>query len=306
MHVAFIAFNRPEHLSPCLEAIRDQVKEEQVYLFQDGPKTDSDAKAARENERLFVDAFRGTHPDIEKRVVRQPTNLGAELHFIAMFEHLFEKCAADEVLHVEDDIVVESIYIEQLNLLSAFCKQFPEIVAMSCWGLQSRDWDEEEMEERRNDITPMHNWCGSLWRRKAWTLLYPYLRLYRILHRKFIREWDSNDKVEFRAVLSAFLEIVGIYDIDDISSDAYIAKILTRNGLYRVTTAGRYLQHIGSYGVNAKSKEENYERFGKYSIESRLVTDFRFDPTHRNFRHIMAEYMGPNWRDNVKKIKEEE
>jgi Glycosyl transferase family 2 len=194
-----MSFNRPDYLLKVLESVRMQVdcdiEQRRIILFQDGAINPySDERHASEDQiNDCIGVFQGLFPD--KPVMRSPINLGVALNFDRAERHGFDDLAADVVIFLEDDLVLDRYYISIVDRLTEMFTADPRVGYVAAYGDHTRSI-EDQRTHRRRLIGLTHNWGFALFRHQ-WLRIRPhvlqYLNLigqvdYRYRDEKLIRE----------------------------------------------------------------------------------------------------------------------
>lgn len=109
--IALFVYNRPEHTRKTVEALlqNPQAKDSRIYVFSDGPKTESDKNSISEVRR-YVKALNGF---AQVHVVEREFNLGLAQSIIQGVSDLCEKHG--KVIVMEDDLVTSPAFLGFMN-----------------------------------------------------------------------------------------------------------------------------------------------------------------------------------------------
>ena len=284
--VAFIAFNRPHYFSQTVNSIKDQIQDQPVYLFLDGPRHADETNLVRENEKLFCEAFpNGIVMALDK-------NIGAELNQVRLANTVFGEFGAMHCFWIEDDWIFEPNYFEQLKLMVDFCDKEKDIATMNCYGIETRQWTTEELNRRSNHIVCQHTQCGLMWKRKTWEDLVPHLNFYEDACKRYTSKSVFDEHVKSYAKnLNVYLEGFGF--------DEFYSRILGSQCKIKASTAGEYATNIGVYGTCSNGFICSWHRRQVYP---HVVRNFHFDKNEISIRCQMTWQVGSDWIDKVSKI----
>ena len=123
--IAVYAYNRPDYLKQVLESLKPQVKDAEVFLFQDGPRIMTDDKLkVKESVSVFQEYF----PD--QTVLESECNLGVAFNQKRARNFMLDR--HESAIFIEDDIFINEYYIEQLNLLMDKFQDEKDVAVISC------------------------------------------------------------------------------------------------------------------------------------------------------------------------------
>jgi hypothetical protein len=164
--IVVYAYNRPDYLKQSLEALKPQVKDAEVFLFQDGPRIMSDDKPKiKESVSVFKEYF----PD--QTVFESECNLGVAFNQKRAREFIFDK--SDSAIFIEDDIVLNDYYLEQLNFLMDKFQDEEDVSMVSLFGEIHRhtdvfkyldyltkydNWDKQQERNKHKFMQMEHIW----------------------------------------------------------------------------------------------------------------------------------------------------
>jgi hypothetical protein len=292
-----MAYNRPEYFEQTLQSIKDQLTGLDIHLFMDGPHPSKPTD--HDKIQKTISLFQNTFPN--SPVHTAAYHIGPQNGVVKIFNHMFGVLNADYVLWIEDDIIFEPNYMEQLNLLIDLCKDDDEVVVMSCFGRESHNWSDEKLETQYQQVVNMHNICGSVWKRSAWETLKPHFDKWSELYNKFcypetrdvLRYGTAQEQRTYIDAMYLYLQSLGIYK-ECWGIDAIIGFILAASHKYRVSTAGEYLTNIGLYGYSCDGK--HLDIFDK-RICPKLATSLYLDKRYIGLQHQLNYMIGKNADD---------
>jgi hypothetical protein len=132
--IAVFGFNRPEHLSRCIDSLRHnpEASRSSVTFFLDGPRTADDAELVERTRRvaLQADFF------AEKRIVERDSNWGLARNVIDGVTWIVEEHA--NVIVVEDDLVVSPAFLCYMNQALTRYQGSPSVFSVSGYNYPRR------------------------------------------------------------------------------------------------------------------------------------------------------------------------
>lgn len=218
--IVIYSYNRPKYFLQSLISLKEQVRDENIYLFQDGPRPDTtDQDLISENIQVFKSLFPSSEAFTAKINYGYATNIKRGMDFI------FQKY--DSAIFLQDDIVLESKYLDNLNSMMDYFTNFPKIGLMNCIG----------------GINPAFDLCS----------IFTYLTKY-----------DNYDKLEQRnggkPIPMHYLMAYGLNKVvyDDIKN--YLApyfSLLSNDYKYRNHQA--IAEYYSQYGLNPSKLNANFD-----------------------------------------------
>lgn len=271
------AYNRPDYLDKVLEALKPQVKDSEVFLFQDGPRILLDETSKVKDS---VAVFEKHFP--KSTVFESPVNLGVAFNQKRAREFIFDR--ADSAIFVEDDIVLNDYYIEQLNLLMDKFQDDKDIAMVSCFGEIHRhqdvfnyldfltkydDWDKQQERNKHKFMQMEHIWGYGFFKR-AYEIVAPFMEGYYAMipddyrgrpHEHILNYCDQYGMAPGKVVTS---------------QDSVLSGFLAVNNLIKVSTFTMNAKYIGEWGEHSNSDhyKENWKPFKPFNEK---VTDFTWD-----------------------------
>jgi hypothetical protein len=271
------AYNRPDYLDQVLEALKPQTKDSEVFLFQDGPRilTDDKPKVAES-----VSVFKKHFP--KSTVFDSPVNLGVGFNQKRAREFIFSR--ADSAIFVEDDIVLNSYYIEQLNFLMDKFQDDEDIGMISCFGEIHRhtdvfgycdyltkydDWDKQQERNKDKFMQMEHIWGYGFFKR-AYERVVPFMEGYYAMlpddyrgrpHKQILQYCDQYGISPSKVVTS---------------QDSVLSAFLALHNMIKISTFTMNAKYIGEWGEhsNADHYAQNWKNYKPYN---KPVKDFLWD-----------------------------
>lgn len=272
------AYNRPEYLDQVLEALKPQVKDAEVFLFQDGPRIRTDDKP---KVKKSVEVFTKHFPKAKQFV--SDVNLGVAFNQKRAREFIFNN--SDSAIFIEDDIVLNSYYLEQLNFLMDKFQDDKDIGMISCFGESHRhpnifnhlsgyltkydDWDKQQERNNNKFMQMEHLWAYGFFRH-AYEKIAPFMEGYYAM---------LPD--DYRAKpIQQIMQYLEQYDFSPNkivpSQDSVTSGFLIKNNFLKLSTFTLNAQTIGKYGEH--SNEEYYNKTWRdYKPYNKFVKDFTLD-----------------------------
>ena len=132
--IALFAYNRPRHLSACIESLRKSAEAAQtvLYCFLDGPRTEEEVPRVRQVAEVAhsIEGFR------DVRIARRSFNRGLSGSII---EGVSQVLAENEsVIVVEDDLVVSGGFLRYMNQAIELYRAFPPVFSISAYNYPAR------------------------------------------------------------------------------------------------------------------------------------------------------------------------
>jgi len=132
--IALFAYNRPRHLSACIESLRKNAEAAQtvLYCFLDGPRTEEEVPQVRQVAEVAhsIEGFR------DVRIARRSFNRGLSGSII---EGVSQVLAENEsVIVVEDDLVVSGGFLRYMNQAIELYRAFPPVFSISAYNYPAR------------------------------------------------------------------------------------------------------------------------------------------------------------------------
>ena len=273
------AYNRPDYLNKTLEALKPQTKDSEVFLFQDGARILLDETS---KVKESIDIFKKHFP--KSTVFDSSVNLGVAFNQKRARDFIFDR--AESAIFIEDDMQLNSYYIEQLNLLMDKFKEDQEIAIVSCFGEPHRHddiykfmphltkYDDPYKNQERNKHRFMqaeHLWAYGM-TRHAWHTIRPFMEgFYAMIpedyrgrpHEHILNYCDQYGMSPSKVVTS---------------QDSVTCGFLALHNFVKVSTLTMNAKSIGEWGEH--SNPDHYKQFwANYKIFDELVTDFEWDDT---------------------------
>lgn len=275
--IVVYAYNRPDYLKQSLEALKPQVKDAEVFLFQDGPRIMSDDKPkVKESVSVFKEYF----PD--QTVFESECNLGVAFNQKRAREFIFDK--SDSAIFVEDDIVLNDYYLEQLNFLMDKFQDEEDISMVSLFGEIHRhtdvfrycdyltrydDWDKQQ-ERNKNKFMQMEHIWGYGFFRNAYEKVAPYMEGYYAM-------LPDDYRARPHQQILQYCEQYGMHPNKVVTSqDSVLSGFLALHNFIKVSTFTMNAQYIGEWGEHSDATHyaENWKGYKPFN---EMVTDFMWD-----------------------------
>lgn len=277
--IVVYAYNRPEYLEQTLVALQPQTKESEVFLFQDGPRLQSDDKPKTE---ASIEVFKKHFP--KGTVFASDVNLGVAFNQKRAREFIFDR--ADSAIFIEDDIVLNDYYIEQLNLLMDKFQNDKDIAMVSCFGEIHRhvdvfkycdyltrydDWHKQQERNKNKFMQMEHIWAYGFYR-DAYKTVAPYMEAYYAMLPDEYRARPHQQILQYAEQYG--MKPGGVVT----SQDSVLSGFLAYKNLLKVSTFTMNAKYIGEWGEhsNAEHYAQNWKDYKPYN---QLVTDFIWDDT---------------------------
>lgn len=275
--IIIYAYNRPEYLDKVLEALKPQVKDAEVFLFQDGPRIQTDDKP---KVKKSVEVFTKHFPKAKQFV--SDVNLGVAFNQKRAREFIFNN--NDSAIFLEDDIVLNSYYLEQLNFLMDKFQDDKDISMISCFGEIHRhmdafeycdyltkydDWDKQQ-ERNKNKFMQMEHIWGYGFFRHAYEKVAPFMEGY---YAMLPDDYRGRPHMQI-------LQYCEQYGMDPrkvvTSQDSVLSGFLALHNFIKMSTFTMNAQYIGEWGEhsNADHYAKNWKDYKPYN---QLVKDFMWD-----------------------------
>lgn len=284
--IVVYAYNRPDYLDQSLKALRPQVGDSEVFLFQDGPRGKVEADKISDSIEVFKKYFP------KNDVFASEVNLGVAFNQKRAREFIFDR--ADSAIFIEDDIVLNDYYIEQLNLLMDKFSDDPDIAMVSCFGEPHRhpevfqycdyltkydDWNKQQERNKHKFMQMEHIWAYGFYKR-AYDKVAPYMEAYyamlpdeyRARPHQAIMQYCSQYGMEPGKVVT--------------SQDSVMSGFLVYLGMIKVSTFTMNAKYIGEWGEhsNAQHFAQNWKQVRPYN---NFIKDFHWDD---NIKHKINEF----------------
>jgi len=225
--IALITYNRPNHLYRTLDALssNEGARDTDLFIFSDGPKSDSDALIIKDVRNISVEGFRSvSRINNIVNVGSSDTVLNAVTYVLSMY---------DSVIVVEDDLVTSSNFLVYMNHCLELFKDRKDISSIS--GYNAIPAAEPYLSRR-----PC-SWGWATWNDR-WFVFDPY-------NQKIMKE----DKRGFNLGGDDLYRMYKQIDIWDVKWAFHNYK----NNLYSFYPAVSKVQNIGSDGSGMHVKKTN-------------------------------------------------
>lgn len=246
VHIVFGVYSRISYFKRCLNSIKDQITYHDVSLVIDGPK---DSPGVIENINLFKHSFKDKYENIDDRIFVSEKKIGAEHNIIRSFKIGFETSDCDYVIFIEDDIEFNNLYLEQMELLWNFVKDYDEISTFSCYSRDCLYYSDELLEQYKNCLLTQYHQYGTGIKRKY------YNDTLKSLMNEYLENTEEdmiNDS--FKNIEKVINTKYGIYPQPEKTHwDIYYCMVSYSLGYYRVSTCLNYCKHIGIDGLDCNS-----------------------------------------------------
>ena len=128
--VALFAYNRPKHLSNCIESLRKNSESSltTVYFFLDGPFNTDDIPHV---EQVYEIAS-STTGFLEIRISKRDQHIGLSRNIIDGITQVLAK--QESVIVVEDDLVVSQGFLRYMNRALDFYRESPQVFSISAYN----------------------------------------------------------------------------------------------------------------------------------------------------------------------------
>tara|TARA_B000000557_G_C20743689_1_gene429730 strand:- start:1 stop:906 length:906 start_codon:yes stop_codon:yes gene_type:complete len=275
--IAVYAYNRPDYLKQVLESLKPQVKDAEVFLFQDGPRIMTDDKLkVKESVSVFQEYF----PD--QTVLESECNLGVAFNQKRARNFMLDR--HESAIFIEDDIFINEYYIEQLNLLMDKFQDEKDVAVISCFGESNRhpdifprmnhltkydDWNKCQERNKHKFMQAEHLWAYGL-TRHAWHTIRPVMEGYYAMLPDDYRGRPHQQ----------ILQYIDQYDIDPnktvTSQDSVTCAFLMLHDFMKVSTFTMNAKYIGVWGEhsNADHYAQNWKDIQPYN---QWVSEFTWD-----------------------------
>ena len=127
--IALIAYNRPDHLRRTLDALskNEGASETDLFIFSDGPKSDSDEVLVNEVRDIRPEGFRSvSRINNIVNVGSSDTVISAVSYVLAMY---------DSVIVVEDDLVTSRNFLTYMNCCLVLFRDRKDISSISGYNI---------------------------------------------------------------------------------------------------------------------------------------------------------------------------
>jgi ubiquinone/menaquinone biosynthesis C-methylase UbiE len=253
-----MSFNRPDYLGKVLESLRAQIdcdlEQRTIILFQDGAINpySNEQHASEKDINDCIGVFQRLFPD--KPIVRSPANLGVALNFDRAERYGFEKLAADAIIFLEDDLVLNQRYLVTLDSLIEMFAKDQRVGYVAAYGDHTSSI-EDQRAHRERLIGLTHNWGFALYRRQ-WLRMRPYVLQYLNL----VRDVDYHYK-DAKAICELFASWG--FGCPAISQDAAKTIACCRDNVIKINTYACNATYIGERGLHMNPRifsERGYEK----------------------------------------------
>lgn len=275
--IAVYSYNRPNYLHQTLQALQPQTNGAEVFLFQDGPINHPQDVTAVTNS---INVFKKFFPN--SKTFESPINLGVAFNQKRGREFIFDNF--DSAIFVEDDIVLNPYYIEQLNLLMDKFQDDQDIGMISCFGESHRhtdvfdkckhlikhsDWKVCQEKNKHKFMQMEHLWAYGYYK-TAYEKVKDFMDQYYALI-------PTNYAMRPHQEIYNFVSRHGIDPSKIVSSqDSVLSASLIKHGIIKLSTFTLNAKYVGEWGVH--SRPDNYAQHWKYVIPyNQKVTDFEWD-----------------------------
>ena len=301
--LAIQIYNRPALFAVALRALKEQVKDVDVYLYPDYP-SEKDVynlemppsvieKLIEAQIEMFKDAI--PHGEVK---YDHGKHLG---HILNQKRALMESWESHEkVLMMKDDQVIHPNYLEMLFSLMNKLEGDERIGIVSCFG--DLQISVEEQETRIKELKGAGNL--GLWGtwRSRWekvSTLFDY-------YWEVMNDYQINEKIsreEAYSILKDWLEKLGFPFVVDESRTfdgmRSTRAIFSTQRLFSVSTSPNYLVAVGGYF----SKNHIDQKWARNRAETEYFTrdNWQWDWNEEIFERVAIHEVGDNWRQLFEK-----
>jgi len=160
--VAVFAYNRPEKIRSCIEALEKCTKSccTDLFLFCDGRKGDSDKDSVNAVQDWARSYQKEEHVFSSVHVNLKDKNIGLANSIVSGVTELIEKYG--KVIVVEDDLIVEHSFLEYMNNALAFYESNEKI-----WAIASYGYNLKSLKKYKHDVYMGYrasSWGWATWK----------------------------------------------------------------------------------------------------------------------------------------------
>lgn len=280
--IVIYSYNRPKYFKQVLASLKDQVGSNEIFLFQDGPTNNIDRPLVDECEYLFQQTFsNGT-------VFKSEQNLGVAFNQKRGRDFIFSR--TDSAIFVEDDIVLNSYYLDTLNSLMDAFNADEDIAMVSCFGephtnrrvfpilpylKEDSDWTKEQEINKHYFMQMEHLWAYGFFRR-AYDKIRDKLENYY----KLIPAIYSNRP---HGEILKYANDLGLNPNKAVSSqDSIVSGLLVINNMIKISTFTMNAQYIGEIGVHSNPQAFK-AHWGTVTPYNKPVNQYMWDNRIKQF-----------------------
>lgn len=252
--IVIYSYNRPKYFLQSLISLKEQVKDEDIYLFQDGPRLEtSDSSLISENIDIFSNLFPSS------KIFTAKANFGYAQNIKRGMDFIFQKY--ESAIFLQDDIVLGSKYLENLNSMMDYFASINKIGLMNCVGginpsfdicslfpylTKYDDYDKFEQRNSGKPI-PMHYLMAYGLTKKVYDNIKNYLAPYFGLLNCDYKNRNHQSMVEYYAQYGLNpLKFNGNFDI-------ILFIVLFIKGYINISTVASNAIHIGEIGEHSNT-----------------------------------------------------
>ena len=237
--IALFAFNRPEHLTKTIEALKKNTlaSESLIFVFIDGAK-DNDTF----NNNLVKEISYNICGFKNVQIIERQQNLGLRQNIIDGVSYIFKKF--EKIIVLEDDIVTSNFFLEYMNQALVYYKSIDKV-----WHISGYN-DPIDLDFLKEDVfllRAMNCWGWASWKEK-WD---HYEKNPLLLKKTFTKEMIKNFNLDNTLEMWSQVEENYIGKIDTWAIFWY-ATIFINEGLC-VIPKFSYVKNIGRDGSGANS-----------------------------------------------------
>lgn len=127
--IAIFAYNRPEHLSKCIDSLKRNsvATQTKLFLFSDGPKNNKDVEKIKQVRSKLSKVCGFEHVEL----ICEERNKGLARSIIDGVNLILEN--SNEIIVLEDDLIVSNDFIEYMNAALDFYREKQKVFSISAY-----------------------------------------------------------------------------------------------------------------------------------------------------------------------------
>ena len=274
--VVVLAYNRPKYLDKCLNSLKMQVLDRDVYLFIDGPRN-------QEDQFLIQQSIKATKYHIPHCEIKDSfENLGVAFNTKRARDFIFSKY--DQCFIIEDDQVFNSYYLEQLDSLMSKFKDEDSVGMVNMFGEvhrnylnysyydhgQSKIGSYDDQRRNMNKLKHMEHLWGYGMFKSCYEKIYDDLEgYYSLLPREY-----RNRPHQF---IYKYWRDKGVGNKIVSSQDSCTSAAMVINGISKVSTYTNNFSYIGEIGEHSRTKNFKESGWDKLEVFDQQVDNFEWN-----------------------------
>jgi hypothetical protein len=267
--VVVLSQNNPKNLFKCLDSLKNQIEDREVFFFIDGPRTREDQMLIQQSINLCQSKIPNMKINASQQYISYPNLLKRAK------ESVYE--TNETAIFVSENSVLNNYYLNQLDDLYSKLKEVGNIGIVNLYS--GEDMDLEEQELNYNKLVPCMNNISYLMPRDSYDIIFNDLQDYfKILA-------QHNGVVPVRQVRYEWSKF-GVGDRVTGTIEDAITVYMLKNGLNKISTFTNNLEIIESGVSNVfNRKVSDYEiSESKLNLIKKDLESYYFsDKDYRDF-----------------------